>query len=412
MFRITKIILFLSCYLSCAHLSAQSDFLAPQEIDSLLTLHRHQQTWSEELNYLDMRFPLLLTLHFLENGELIGRLDYDDGSANSFLQGKIVRSDQWILQEMDYDENLIGFLELNGSLPDNIRPIRWYNAEKSRSFPIYPAGELDAEMPTEKGIVRYQSKRKEPCTEVYLKSLPSGYQVNILLDAGKYLSASLEPSSTDTEFVFSGNTAKLKDLRYDQAKNQIVLSDDRVCRLKKEQYLGKRHLQTQMNFSELLWIDLPKFEDAVFNLKMKDLINHHLFNSGCSANYKDEREHWRHYRKAEAAITHFSKDWISLNLRVLNTCSPSPTDTVLHINYSRKEKQFMPLHSMQEKMQEAGTTLPSCSDCQGRPKGYTLDNKGITLHHGFDLFLGECFCSVSWEELGYKNFRRWLRVMQ
>jgi len=392
-----------------AHLSAQSDLLAPQEIDSLLTLHHHQQTWSEKLNYLDMRFPVHLTFYFQENGELIGRLDYDGGSANSFLQGKHLQSDQWILQEMDYDENLIGFLEVNGSLPDNIRSIRWYNAENSRSFPVYPAEALDAEMPSEKEIVRYQSKRKEPCKEVYLKSLPNGYQVNIHLKSGQYLNASLEPVTKGSERVFTGNTPKQEDLRYEQAKNRIILSDGRVCRLKKEEPLCKRHLQSQLNFSELLWIDLPKLDDPVFNLKMKALINQHLFQPGCSNNNKDGREHWWHYRKAEATITHFSKDWVSLNLRILNTCSSAPTDTVRHINYSRREKQFIPLHSMQAKMQEAGKPVPSCSECKATPIGYTLDNQGMVIHHGFDLYLGACFCRMSWEELGYKNPRKWMK---
>ena len=358
-----------------------------------------------------MRFPIFITI-YLKDQELIGRLDYDGSSSSSFLQGKSIRSGQWMLQEIDHDENLIGFIELNGSLPRSIQSMRWYNAERSRSFPLYLGQLQNTYSAPGEGILRYQSKRKDPCREVYLKALPKGYQLNAKLESGKDLNVLLEPVVAEPEGLFKGNTSETKDLRYEQASNRLVFSDGRVCRLKKGKQVGQRHLQSQLNFSELLWIDLPKLEDAVFNIKMKGLINQYLFNSGCSNNLRDGREHWRHYRKAEAEIAHFDKYWISLNLRILNSCSASPTDTVLHINYARKEKQFMPLHTMQKKMQEAGKTVPSCPDCQETPKGYTLNNEGMVIHHGFDLYHGACFCRISWEKLGFKNSRKWLRTLK
>jgi hypothetical protein len=313
---------------------------------------------------------------------------------------------------MDHAENLIGFLEIYGSWPNRLRSIRWYNSERSRSYSLFSSERPNTKKPGEKGFRRYQAKRQEPCAEIFMQSLPAGYQIQTLLHTGESINTTLEPVAPETVGFYKSNDPDNDGLRYEQMSSRVVLFDGRSCTLKNEEYLCGRHIQNQLNFSELLWIDLPKLEDPVFNLKMKTLVNQYLFQPGCSNNNKDEREHWWHYRKAETQIVHFSKHWISLHLRILNTCDTTPTDTILHVNYFRHAKKFMSMKKITQKINAEGKTLGPCPKCRTKPKGYTLDSGGINIHHGFDLFEGVCHCSMSWEELGYKNLRKWLKSLK
>ena len=411
MVRLTKIILFISSFFIAQNLCAQSNLLSAQEIDSILKMKQSLLVLDKKPLYLDFRFPCFLSL-LIQNGEIIGRLDYDGESESSFLQGEANPAGTWTMQEIDHEENLIGWLELKGSIPTAIRSIRWYNAERSRSFHLYFAPGEKPWHSTGEDARYFKFRRREPCSQVDLKAYPAGYKMMLSLKSGEQESVLLEPASTEPNGLFQGALLKNKAYRYEKEKTKIILPDGQECRLRKAKELGERHIQNQMSFSELLWVDVPRLDDEVFNLKMKTLINQYLFKNACPTNDRSERQHWWHYRKAEAHVGYLSKDWISLQLRVLNTCSQAPVDTVLFINYFRKEKKFISFRRMTQKMNAEGKTVPNCHECQGTPHGYSIDKDGLIIRHGFELILGPCHCKLYWEEMGFKNLKKWLRTMQ